>query len=254
MGQTERGSYVVTIMSRVPPALDEVAHDVQEPYERRVTKSLVSGLNHVHTAAVEAAGSGSMDAFREAIDQGVSANLCDAIVGVAGGVDATRSVEISLSWSRTWPERDGGQHRILFQADEIPLIYEAGRVLRESSPIEEFEVEGSVIALDRPAGRDIGTVTVLGFVDERPRRIWMELRDADYHIAVQAHDQRAPISCVGDLLREGRTFSLQQPRHVRLIAEAEGFGDSLVTPCTKMQQSKPKVLPIAPLSAVASYT
>jgi integrase-like protein len=38
------------------------------------------------------------------------------------------------------------------------------------------------------------------------------------------------------------------------IARLESFGDSLVTPYTKTQQSKPKVSPIAPLKAVASYT
>jgi hypothetical protein len=38
------------------------------------------------------------------------------------------------------------------------------------------------------------------------------------------------------------------------VAKLEGFGDNLVTPCTKMQQSTPKVSPIATLKAVASYT
>jgi integrase len=38
------------------------------------------------------------------------------------------------------------------------------------------------------------------------------------------------------------------------VAKLESFGDNLVTPCTKVQQSKPKVSPIAPLKAVASYT
>ncbi len=36
--------------------------------------------------------------------------------------------------------------------------------------------------------------------------------------------------------------------------KANRFGDNLVTPCTKMQQSKSKVSPITPLNAVASYT
>jgi integrase len=34
----------------------------------------------------------------------------------------------------------------------------------------------------------------------------------------------------------------------------EDFSDNLVTPCTKLQQLKPKVSPIAPLKAAASYT
>jgi integrase len=38
------------------------------------------------------------------------------------------------------------------------------------------------------------------------------------------------------------------------VAKLEGFGDNLVTPCTKMQQSTPKVSPKVPLRAVVSYT
>ena len=37
------------------------------------------------------------------------------------------------------------------------------------------------------------------------------------------------------------------------VAKLESFGDNLVTPCTKMQQSKSKVSPIAPLNAVVRY-
>jgi integrase len=38
------------------------------------------------------------------------------------------------------------------------------------------------------------------------------------------------------------------------IAKLESFGDNLVTPCTKMQHSTPKVSPIASLKAAARYT
>jgi hypothetical protein len=37
------------------------------------------------------------------------------------------------------------------------------------------------------------------------------------------------------------------------VAKLEGFGDNLVTVCTKMQQSRSKVSPIAPLSAAVGY-
>jgi len=37
------------------------------------------------------------------------------------------------------------------------------------------------------------------------------------------------------------------------VAKLESFGDVLVTPCTKMQQTRPKVSPITPLSAVVGY-
>jgi len=38
------------------------------------------------------------------------------------------------------------------------------------------------------------------------------------------------------------------------VAKLEGFGDILVTPCTKMQQPGSKLSPKIPLKAVARYT
>jgi hypothetical protein len=101
------------------------------------------------------------------------------------------------------------------------VIQEAGRILRGTSPLEEYEVEGWVEALDRPTGQDFGIVTVLGFVDERPHRIRLQLRDPEYHTAIQAHDGRIPVFCVGDLVKEGRSFTLQNPHHFRLIRERD---------------------------------
>lgn len=65
------------------------------------------------------------------------------------------------------------------------------------------------------------SVTALGFVEDAPRRIRIQLRDPDYHIAVQAHDQRLPIVRVGELLREGRSFVLNQPRQLRIGQQEE---------------------------------
>ena len=59
----------------------------------------------------------------------------------------------------------------------------------------------------------------------------------------------------GDGATAAETFNGHGHKALRnAVANLEGFGDSLVRPCTKTQQSKSKVSPIAPLSAVASYT
>jgi hypothetical protein len=220
MGQTERGSYVITIHSRVPPEL-EPNHEVPPPFERRVTQKLVSAVDSIRHAASEAARSGSMAAFRDGVNQGISANLCFAIVGMAGGAETTRRLSLRFSWARSRPAPLLRIDPVVFQVDEIPVIFEAGRVLRESSPVEDFEVEGAVIALDRREGEDVGTITVLGFVEERPKKIRMQLRDDDYRIAIRAHDNRQPVACVGELLQEGRRFKLDQPRQFRILDQVD---------------------------------
>jgi hypothetical protein len=221
LGQTERGSFVVTVISPVPPALSTEERQVEEPYERQVTKLLSIALVEIQRASEQAVASGSMDAFRAAIEKGVSANLCDAVVGIAGGADNNRQVSIRISWSRSRAVTNGGPSGVDLSPDAIPIIEEAGRILREISPTEDFELMGLVETLDRPAGEEVGTATVLGFVDEKPRRVRMQLGESDYHTAVEAHDRQLPASCVGDLIKEGRSFMLLHPRQFRIMRDNE---------------------------------
>ena len=84
MGQTERGSFVLTILSPVPPGLrppEPLDGVLPDPFERKVSQTLASGLLAARLAAQRAAVSGDVQPFREAVPRGVSANLCDALVG-----------------------------------------------------------------------------------------------------------------------------------------------------------------------------
>jgi hypothetical protein len=225
MGQTERGSYTVTVISKVAPTLQQPELqpvEIDEPYERRVIKTLGTGLTSIRTAAALAAASGSLDAFKEGVPQGVSANLCDAVVGMSWDRESVRELEFSFSWSRTRPQRESGVlSRISIGSDSLPVIEEAGRLLREISPREEFELEGIVVRLDRQPAEQVGQVTVLGFIEGRPYHIRVELGTEDYTRAVLSHDQRRPIFAIGDLVKEGRSYVLQHPRGVRVLSSEQ---------------------------------
>src|SRR4051812_12848880 len=79
-GQTEHGSFVVTLLAPVPPLLQPKldpswASPADEPMERLVTRRLMQALEASRTAA-EMALSGDAKAFEDAVNAGVSANLC----------------------------------------------------------------------------------------------------------------------------------------------------------------------------------
>jgi hypothetical protein len=229
LGQTERGSFVVTVISPVPPELNATpiessddnrtasAAPIEDPYERRVVTMLAQGLRSAETAAQQAAATNELAAFQDAVPHGLSANLCEALAGLSGP-DENRSVEFGFSWSRTRPVIDGIQ-RVSFEADEIKIIREAGRVFRETFPREDFELVGTVVKLERYDGTPSGRVTVLGLVDDRLRQVILELTDPDYHVAVKVHEAGAPIFCTGLLRREGRNYRLLQPREVAMISQ-----------------------------------
>jgi hypothetical protein len=220
-GQTERGSFVVTIISRVPPSLSAGnGHlvEVEEPYERRVTRTLARALAAVRAAAEDAASSGNVHGFVQAVPTGVSANLCDALAGIANTSDGDRATEIDVTWSRARPlvHGDATPQRILLPSDAMPVIREAARYFKETSPREDFEVRGPVVKLERE-GDAVGRVTVLAFVDDRPHKVTMELEDADYQKAISAHKAQEPVLCFGVLIREGKHFRLKDPQDFALI-------------------------------------
>ena len=227
LGQTERGSFVVTIVSRVSPSLagPRAFHEElfsEEPFERRVSYTLVESLAAVRSAAESAASKATFDAFANGVSEGVSANLCDALVGMGRHLSDSASLSVEVSWARTRATRKGVVSQVAFPREFIPIFEEAARLFRERSPFEEFEVRGVVKRLDRPEGADTGTATVVAPIDNRFRPVSMILGGTDYQVAIQSHDRRVPMIAEGILTKQGRSLILQNPMNVRLETVEEG--------------------------------
>lgn len=195
IGQTERGSYVAAILAPVPPnltpslldALDGEDGVADEPFERRATLSLMEALQHIQTA-IEL---GKPDNILGGIQQGVSANLCEALALVAPE-NPQASVEVSVSWSRSRPhvpQRIRGQ--VSFAQGEFSVIREAARRLREGVAARRERVQGPVISLHaEPAqlfGEFQGRVIVRAEVSGRLQRVRVVLSQAEYVRACDAH-------------------------------------------------------------------
>jgi len=212
---------VLTILSPVAPALASQSElpfdgDAPEPFERQVTRTLAEGLAALEQAAREAAASGGMDAFQQAVQRGVSANLCDAVAGLAE-VSPTDGLEVRVAWSRTRPQTPSAPSRVFLGSDSIPLIQEAARLFRDTAAVEDVEIQGFVTRLARGPEQDPGGVTIEGLVDGHLRRVVLTLVGATYSEAVQAHRERQRVSCAGDLVKERGGFRLENPRHFRML-------------------------------------
>lgn len=222
IGQSERGSYVITVISRITPLLQAKQpslFEADDPYERKVTQTLATSLKALDRATEQAALTREITAFENAVPEGVNANLCDAVVGLWGGDERQRSLEFTFSWSPTRPVPPESVQRVAFGSDRLPVIREAGRVMREREPFPEFELHGPVVKLERQDGSATGKVTVVGIVDDRPVRITVELDDTAYHRALQAHAQGQTVKAVGTLVKEGRGFVLKNPSHLTVEPE-----------------------------------
>lgn len=225
LGQTERGSFVFTIVSKVPPRLTaEQAGALfapeEEPYEREVTKTLARALEAVNSASERAAVTGNIEHFQNAISSGVSANLCDALVGLGSSMDSTKGMCIRFTWSPMRPENSNIPRSITVMSDYLPVIREASRLLRETSPEIEAQIVGYIISLHRPA--EPGNrqwVRVVDLASSRPRTITIELNEQDYALAISAHQQEKRIICNGEVVKNGRSFVLENPNGFSIMTE-----------------------------------
>jgi len=222
MGQTEQGSFVLTILSPVPPEL-KVAQDnlplglePEDPYERHVARTLMESLRALDDAARDAGISGDMAPFEAAVIKGVSANLCDAIVGLSA-VSPGDGLDIQVSWSRSRPLAPETPRGVFLASDRIPVIQEAARQFRETAALEDVEIEGAVTRLDRGPEAPEGEVTISGMIDDHWRKVTLSLGREIYSRAVQAHEQRHTVRCTGELVKAGRGYRLENPRRFEIV-------------------------------------
>ena len=222
MGQTEKGSFVLTIQSPVTPRAqlglfaETPDSSWDEPFERRAMLTLADALVATRQAITSAANSGDFQPFQDAVRSGVSANLCDALLDLS--IDSTaEEVDLQLSWSPTRRAADKTPTHFRFRRDMFPLLREASRVLRESAPEDDFGLFGTVTGLRREDGSSTGQVTVSAMIANSWRKVRMELSDEDYGKAVKAHNERELVQGVGELVKEKRTYVLRNVRDFDLL-------------------------------------
>lgn len=222
LGQTERGSYIVKVIS---PIFSETDAQVEIPnvatFARSAVETLVSGLDALHdvVADIHKRGRFAFEPFEEAVLQGVSANLCDAIAETVHE-NQYQPVDVSVSWSYILtPVPTKRTTEVSFPFEFIPYIEKAATIFREKNP-EEFNLEGFATKLERDKPSQLGTVTFVATVNGKERKVKMELSDSEYEKALDAHRNGAKCLCNGDLVKRGRTFWLENQSELKLLPDS----------------------------------
>jgi hypothetical protein len=83
-----------------------------------------------------------------------------------------------------------------------------------------IEIQGVVIKLKEEV--ETGKVTMMGCVLGKLRKIYVDLAEPDYNLAIKAYQERIPVICSGDLSKEGEAFVLKNPRTFALQPEEVG--------------------------------
>jgi hypothetical protein len=216
MGQTERGSFVVTISCPLHGSgLDQTEHvGDRQPFARRATSLLGRALTELNAAIEE-------NRVNSVVDQDkpvVSANLCQAILRMKP-IDETGALEFIPSWASSMPILDDCHYRpVMFSADEFTSIEEIYRQLR---PVEGPTAKPWIAFVDELKGTESehggreGDVIFTIFVDGEVVRAKASLDATEYKMAYEAHNPTRALFVYGQLSRGPRISRLTNITEIR---------------------------------------
>ncbi|MGU7772764.1 hypothetical protein ACV229_21640 [Burkholderia sp. MR1-5-21] len=220
LGQTEVGSYIVNIIAPVPQQQTTQLGLPSIPLTSLVTATLSSGLRALDNAIETVASGGSPVVLDEAINNGASANLCDALVGLSG-TDRKRGFEVMISPA-------GGSDApslpvtFVFDRDKVERVAEAAAYYkREDYTLYDRTITGSVEKLDRPLADESGTITIVAMIEGLHRKVSVELGKDDYQEAITAHGAKHLVQCHGDVRVTNHSTRMINPRNFTVIRNGE---------------------------------
>lgn len=221
-GQTEVGSYIVNVISPV-----EQKQAVQEDFEkttftRLVTETLAKSLNALNLTLKEFSQTNTNSLFDSLVEQGVSANLCDALVGLSG-VNKNRDFEISLSASKLVPHNDNINLRLKFDSTIVAALEKASEYYKDNYVILNITLSGVIKKLTREKDEENGFVTIITSLGDITKSVTFELTSEHYIAAIDAHKKKTIISCTGDLHVAPRSAKLLNNNNFIVHANPELF-------------------------------
>lgn len=83
--------------------------------------------------------------------------------------------------------------------------------------IPNTTIQGIAIQIHTPnADKLSGEITLLGVIADKLQKIQTSLADKDYILAIKAYQERLPVFCTGDLIKENQVFILKNSRNFTL--------------------------------------
>lgn len=83
--------------------------------------------------------------------------------------------------------------------------------------LPNVEIQGLIVGINSPLGDKLsGEIILMGVVISKLQRIKTELFDRDYVEAIKAYQERSPVSCWGDLVKDDNGFLLKNVRDFKV--------------------------------------
>jgi hypothetical protein len=207
LGQTRPGSYIVPVISNARFG-SLISHENDEPrlladaddsyFERRMLTTLSGALATLSEMTVTRDRSPSKDEMRSAVDEGVSSELCGAVLDAIGrgGIDV---FDVTFNWAPTSPVPDEIVRKIVFHGGAADLIETMESELKETEAPAERILYGVIRRLSLKQSDTRGQVALETVIDGKSRIVSFDLPLPTYSLAARYHGERRPVVVRGIL-------------------------------------------------------
>jgi hypothetical protein len=207
LGQTRPGSYIVPVISSArfgalvdkrfdAPRLEASADESY--FERRMLTTLSRALETLSEMTVIRDRGPSKSDVLSAVDEGVSSELCSAVLDVIGkgGVDV---FDVTFNWALSSPPPRNISGKIAFTGESAELIQRVEEELKETDAPAERVLYGIIRRLSLKKNDTTGHVALETVLDGKPRIVSFELPLDVYSRAARYHGERRPVVVRGIL-------------------------------------------------------
>lgn len=210
LGQTEIGSYVLTINAPLD-IHDQLEADDQIPFGRRATTLLLDSTSYIARSIRQGEEARILEDRANA--PLVSANLCEALVEMMPP-DESADLRLCGSWSPLVPPPKSVAVEILLDRSMFESIEQLAQRLRPARGSEPGQFVGKVIELSgnqNDMGDLEGDVVLHVQTDDQLLKVRVSLDPSEYRVAGTAHLEQRYVSVRGQLHHGRRSHVLRNP-------------------------------------------
>ncbi|KUM12627.1 hypothetical protein AV645_01500 [Acinetobacter calcoaceticus] len=201
-GQTEHGSYIVNVLAPHQLHIENHLESIENDLTSNISENFDHTLHALNVALTKYQKKQNISFFQESVSNGVSANLCDSLIGMSGK-NENYDIEISIKSRKT---KITNKH--LFSSSSVQYMKIATDFLKGQNSVVNYTVIGTVINLKQQPNENHGTVTIKFKYEGKMRSIKLRLENPDYLDAVKAHANKKTVSITGDLYISGKNTDL----------------------------------------------
>lgn len=198
LGQTEVGSFIVNIYAPIISPDNIQLDDNSMSITRAVTNNLSRSLLALSAVINKYQNTQDIFEFESIISKGVSANLCDALIGLSGE-QKNRSFSISIALASSESDLQELPKKFNFFPEQISSLEYASAFYKGNYIIKSYSLYGLVNKLKHLPNDNFGEVSVRSVVRGVEKNISLQLSIEDYWKAFHAHKNQQYVSCEGAL-------------------------------------------------------